>query len=148
MDWSDWIALSSALVALIALAFSLVGYFKYDKPIKTLQKEKLIQEALENKRADFEIIYKATSLSGCRLRIQNIGKVIARNIDVELRSKKSIAFSDGTKQHVVERLEPTQKTGHLSLIGECPFQLKLKLKWDDESGERREKNFYVDKQKP
>ena len=147
MDWSDWIALASALVALIALAFSLVGYFKYDKPIKTLQKEKLLQEALENKRANFEIIYKAASLSGCRLRIQNTGKVIAKNIEIELRSEKSIAFSNGTKQYTVAQLEPTQKTRHLSLIGDCPFQLKLKLKWDDESGERREKNFFVDKQK-
>ena len=48
MDWSDWIALGSAVIALIALGFSLVGYFKYDKPIKSLQKEKLQEEPKED----------------------------------------------------------------------------------------------------
>lgn len=147
MDWSNWIALSSALIALIALGFSLVGYFKYDRPIKSLQKEKLIQEALEYKRANFEINYDLIALKNCYLRIKNIGKVTAKNINVELRSKKSIAFKDGSQQYTIEQLESTQKTRHLLLSGDCPSSLKIKLRWDDESGERIEKNFFVDLQR-
>ena len=42
MSGSDIIALSSMLIALVALGFSLCGYFVYDKPIKLLQKKKLL----------------------------------------------------------------------------------------------------------
>ena len=145
MDWSDWIALSSALIALIALGFSLVGYFKYDRPIKSLQKEKLQQEAIENKRANLRVSYSQVLIYNV-LQIQNIGHIVAHNIVVELESEKDLAFEGMERQYKIEQLEPTEKSKSFAIIGDAPYNLKVKLTWDDESGERIKKNYYVDRQ--
>lgn len=91
MEWSDWIALGSMLIALIALGFSLWGYFVYDRPIKSLQKEQLEREAIENKQAKFNVVYTRLLIYNI-LRIQNEGPATAKNIVVELYDDNALAF--------------------------------------------------------
>ena len=85
MSGSDIIALSSMLIALVALGFSLWGYFVYDKPIKLLQKKKLQQEAIDRERASFNVSYNQVLIHNV-LQIQNTGSVVANYIIIEIES--------------------------------------------------------------
>lgn len=146
MDWSDWIALGSAVIALIALGYSLVGYYKYDRPIKSLQKEKLQQEALEKKKAKFEVSY-FTVLIHNMFQIQNVGNVIAKNIQISIVDDKQnqIAFQDGKLLHQIPQLEPTEKSKTVALRCDYQNRLKVKVTWDDDSGNGYSRNFFVDR---
>ena len=79
MDWSDWIAIA-------ALFFSLWVYLKHDKEIKSLEKEKLEREAMESKRARFDVQYDWLFVRHI-LCLQNIGKSTAKNIVISIESK-------------------------------------------------------------
>lgn len=126
MDWSDWIAI-------FALAFSLWVYLKHDKEIKGLEKEKLEREALESRRAHFDVQYDWLFVQHI-LCLQNIGKSTARNIVVSIESKEPITFQDGSTQYRINQLEVTEKAEPISLNGSYQHAIKVKLTWDDDSG--------------
>jgi hypothetical protein len=126
MDWSDWIAIT-------ALGFSLWVYFKHDKEIKSLEKEKLEREAMENKRAHFDVQYDWLFVRHI-LCFQNIGKSTAKNIVVDIESKEPITFQDGKTQYRINQLEVTEKSEPIALVGDYQHSIKVKLTWDDESG--------------
>ena len=126
MNWSDWIAI-------FALGFSLWVYFKHDKEIKTLEKEKLEREAIENKRAHFNVQYDWLFVRHM-LYLQNIGKSTAKNIVINLESKEVLTFQDGTTQFRINQLDVTEKAEPIPLTGGYQHDIKVKLKWDDESG--------------
>ena len=145
MNWSDIIALSSMLIALIALGFSLWGYFVYDKPIKSLQKKKLQQEAIDRERASFNVSYNQVLIHNV-LQIQNIGSVVANNIIIEIESAVTPLVFEGMKDRfVIDKLEPTEKSNDIPLIGDAPYRLKVKLTWDDNSGKGLSKNYFPEK---
>lgn len=144
MDCSTWIALGSMLIALVALGFSLCGYFKYDRPIKSLQKEKLQQEALDAKRAKLNVTYRAL-LVNSGLTIHNNGQVIAENIVVELCDRQDLLLADGESKYHIEKLEPTEKSHNIPIIGNAPYRLIVKLTWDDESGTSLSKNYFLER---
>lgn len=144
MEWSDWIALGSMLIALIALGFSLWGYFVYDRPIKSLQKEQLEREAIENKQAKFNVVYTRLLIYNI-LRIQNEGPATAKNIVVELYDDNALAFEGMKTQYHIVQLEPTEKSKDIPIIGNAPYRLKVKLTWDDETGMKQTKNYFLER---
>ena len=144
MDCSTWIALGSMLIALVALGFSLCGYFVYDRPIKSLQKEKLQQEALDAKRAKLNVSYRAL-LVNSGLTIHNNGQVIAENIVVELCDIPDLLLADGESKYQIKQLEPTEKSQNIPIVGNAPYHLKVKLTWDDKSGKRLSQNYFLDR---
>ena len=145
MSGSDIIALSSMLIALVALGFSLWGYFVYDKPIKLLQKKKLQQEAIDRERASFNVSYNQVLIHNV-LQIQNTGSVVANNIIIEIESTVTPHVFEGMKDRfVVDKLEPTEKSNDIPLIGDAPYRLKVRLTWDDNSGKGLSKNYFLEK---
>ena len=70
MEWQNCIAVGLSLATLM---FTIWVYFKHDNEIKTLEKEKLEREALENKRAHFDLKYDWLFVQHI-LCLQNIGK--------------------------------------------------------------------------
>ncbi|MEE1095311.1 MAG: hypothetical protein UH084_01905 [Paludibacteraceae bacterium] len=143
MNWPDWIAI---VISSIALIFSLIGYFKYDRPIKSLQKQDLEREALKYKRAAFEIKY-IQGLTTSILAIQNTGNVCATNINVELKKDEgsSMSFEGGSLQYHIKQLEPTETCNPIHILGNATFRIKVTLTWDDESGEGISKNYYLER---
>lgn len=142
MDWQSFIAIG---ISLLTLLFTLWGYIKHDHEIKTLEKEKLKREALENKRACFAVQYDWLFVRHM-LCIQNIGRSTAKNIVIDIESKGSITFLDGTTQYRIDQLEVTEKAEPIELLGSYQHSIKVKLTWDDESGNGvTQKAFLEDK---
>lgn len=136
MDWSDWIAI-------FALAFSLWVYLKHDKEIKALEKEKLEREALESKRACFDVQYYWLFVRHI-LCLQNIGKSTAKNIVINIESKEPITFQDSTTQYRINQLDVTEKAEPIPLIGNYQHAINVKLSWDDDSGIGVTQTAYVE----
>lgn len=136
MDWSDWIAIA-------ALFFSLWVYFKHDKEIKSLEKEKLEREAMENKRARFDVLYDWLFVRHI-LYLQNIGKSTAKNIVISIESKEPLTFQDGTTQYRINQLEVTEKAEPIPLTGGYQHAIKVTLSWDDESGKGITQTAFVE----
>jgi len=136
MDWSD-------LIAIAALGFSLWVYLKHDKEIKSFDKEKLEREAKENKSARFEVQYNWLFVNHV-LCIQNKGKSTAKNIVISIESKEPLTFQDGTTQYKINQLEVTEKSEQIPLIGNFQHSIKVKLTWDDESGEGVTQTAFVE----
>ena len=130
MDWLDMIAI---LISLFAFSFSVWVYIKHDKVIKTLEKDKLEREAIESKRARFDVHYDWLFVRHI-LCLQNIGKSMAKNIVISIESKESLTFQDGTTQYKINQLEVTEKAEPIALNGCYQHAIKVKLTWDDESG--------------
>lgn len=131
MDWQNIIAIG---ISLLTLLFTLWVYLKHDREIKTLEKEKLEREALENKRAHFDVQYNWLLVNHI-LCLQNTGKSTAKNIVISIESKEPLTFQDGTQKYRINQLEVTEKSEQLPLIGDFQHAIKVKLAWDDESGE-------------
>lgn len=125
MNWSDWIAI-------LTLVFSLWVYFKHDKEIKALEKEKLKREAVESQRARFDVQYKWLFVRHI-LCLQNTGKSTAKNIVINIESKEPLTFQDGSTQYRINKLEVTEKA-EIPLTGNYQHAIKVTLTWDDESG--------------
>ena len=125
MDWSDWIAIA-------ALGFSLWVYFKHDKEIKSLEKEKLEREAMENKRARFDVQYKWLFVRHI-LCLKKKKKSTAKNIVINIESKEPLTIQDGSTQYRINKLEVTEKA-EIPLTGNYQHAIKVTLTWDDESG--------------
>ena len=136
MDWSDWIAIT-------ALCFSLWVYLKHDKEIKSLEKEKLEREAKENKRACFDVQYD-WFFNYHVLCLQNKGKSTAKNIVISIESKEPLTFQNGTEQYRIDQLEMTEKSKQIPLTGGFQHAIKVKLTWDDESGEGVTQTAFVE----
>lgn len=136
MDWSDWIAIA-------ALVFSLWVYFKHDKEIKSLEKEKLEREAMESKRARFDVQYDWLFVRHI-LCLQNIGKSTAKNIVISIESKEPLTFQDGTTQYRINLLEVTEKAEPIPLVGGYQHAIKVTLTWDDESGKGITQTAFVE----
>lgn len=136
MNWSN-------LIAIVALGFSLWMYFKHDKKIKSLEKEKLEHEALENKRARFDVRYDWIFVRHV-LNLQNIGKSTAKNIVISINSKEPLTFQDGTLQYRINQLEVTEKAEPIPLIGDYQHTIKVKLTWEDESGKGVTQTAFID----
>lgn len=140
MDCADWISIG---ISLMVFLFSLFVYFVHDKDIKNLQKEKLERELLEDKRAKLDIIYQSALIFGV-LTIKNIGKVIARNIVVEIKDEPDLLFDGDKTQAFIPSLEPTEKQA-LQLQGKFVQRMVVTLHWDDDSGKGLSQNFHVEK---
>lgn len=130
MDWQNFIAI---VISVLTLLFTLWVYFKHDHEIKTLEKEKLEREALENKRAHFDVQYDWLFVRHI-LCLQNNGKSTAKNIVVSIESKKTLTFQGGTTRYKINQLEVTEKAAPIPLTGGYQHAIKVKLTWDDESG--------------
>jgi hypothetical protein len=142
MEWQNCIAIG---ISLTTLLFTLWVYFKHDHEIKTLEKEKLEREALENKRAHFDVQYDWLFVNHI-LCLQNNGKSTAKNIVIDIESNGSITFQDGTTQYRIDQLEVTEKAKPIALLGGYQHSIKVKLTWDDESGNGvTQKAFFEDK---
>lgn len=140
MDWQSFIAIG---ISLLTLLFTLWVYIKHDHEIKTLEKEKLKREALENKRACFAVQYDWLFVRHM-LCIQNIGRSTAKNIVIDIESKGSITFQDGTTKYRIDQLEVTEKAEPIPLIGNYQYDIKVKLTWDDESEKGVTQTFFVE----
>lgn len=140
MDWQNFIAIG---ISLLTLLFTLWVYIKHDHEIKTLEKEKLKREALENKRACFAVQYDWLFVHHM-LCIQNIGRSTAKNIVIDIESKGSITFQDGTTQYRIDQLEVTEKAEPITLLGSYQHSIKVKLTWDDESEKGVTQTFFVE----
>ena len=136
MNWSD-------LISIAALGFSLWVYFKHDKEIKSLEKEKLEREVIENKRAHIDVQYK-WRFDRHILCLQNKGKSTAKNIIISIESKKTLTFQDGTIRYKIDQLEVTEKTEPIPLTGQYQPAITVKLTWDDESGEGVTRTAFVE----
>jgi len=136
MNWSDWIAIA-------ALVFSLWVYFKHDRKIKSLEKEKLENEAMENKRARFDVQYDWL-FDRHMLCLQNIGKSTAKNIVISINSKEPLTFQDGTLLYRINQLEVTEKAKPIPLIGGYQHTIKVILTWEDESGKGVTQTAFID----
>ena len=143
MDWLDMIAIT---ISALTLIFSLFVYFKHDKEIKSLEKEKLEREVIENKRAHFEVQYDWLFVNHV-LCIQNNGKSTARNIVISIESKEPLTFQDGTTQYRIKQLEVTEKTDPIYLTGGYQHSIKVQLRWDDESGKGVMQTAFVEDKK-
>lgn len=121
------------IISVLALGFSIWVYFKYDKVIKSLEKEKLEREAMENKRAHFDVQYNWLFVNH-ELILRNTGKSTAKNIVISIESNEPLTFQDGTTQYRLSQLEETEKSDSIPLIGGYQHAIKMKLTWDDESG--------------
>lgn len=130
MNWQNYIAIS---ISLLAFLFTLWVYLKHDSEIKTLEKEKLEREALENKRAHFYVQYDWLFVRHM-LCLQNVGKSAAKNIVINIKSKEPLTFQDGATQYRINQLEVTEKAESIPLIGNYQQAIKVELMWDDESG--------------
>lgn len=132
MEWSDWIALGSAVVALVSLGFSLWGYFVYDKPIKRLQKQDLEQEALKKKQAILKVDY-LEETGNSMLRIANVGYANAENITLKSLSEGYAFYNEGPqKEHTIGVLRPQDTPQRIHLVYRKPH-LTMEVKWDDAS---------------
>lgn len=132
MEWSDWIALGSAVVALVSLGFSLWGYFVYDKPIKRLQKQDLEQEALKKKQAILKVDY-LEETGNSMLRIANVGYANAENITLKSLSEGYAFYNGGPqKEHTIGVLRPQDTPQRIHLVYRKPH-LTMEVKWDDAS---------------
>jgi len=132
MEWSDWIALGSAAVALVSLGFSLWGYFVYDRPIKKLQKQDLEQEALKKKQAILKVDY-LEETGNSMLRIANVGYANAENITLRSLSEGYVFYNrDSTKEHFIGILRPQDTPQRIHLVYRKPH-LTMEVKWDDAS---------------
>lgn len=49
-----------------------------------------------------------------------------------------------TQYHIVQ-LEPTEKSKDIPIIGNAPYRLKVKLTWDDETGMKLTKNYFLER---
>lgn len=136
MDWSDWIAIA-------ALLFTIGVYFKHDSVLKTLEKEKLEREAMENKRARFDVKYDWLFVRHI-LCLQNIGKSTAKNIVISIESKETLTFQDGKTQYRINQLEVAEKSEPIALVGDYQHSIKVKLTWDDESGKGITQTAFVE----
>ncbi len=135
MNWSDWIAIST-------LGFSLWVYFKHDKEIKALEREKLEREAVESKRAHFDIQYKWIFVQHV-LCLKNTGKSTAKNIVINVESKEPLTSQDGMTQYRINKLEVTEKV-KITLTDNYQHAIKVTLTWDDESGKRVTQTEHVE----
>lgn len=136
MDWSY-------LIGIATLGFTLWVYFKHDKEIKSLEKEKLERDARENKRACFDVQYNWQFVNH-ELYIQNTGKSTAKNIVISIESKEPLTFQDGTTQYRINQLEVTEKAEPIQLDGGYQHAIKVKLMWDDESGKGVTQTAFVE----
>ena len=140
MEWLDMIAI---VISAFALGFSIWVYNKHDKEIKLLEKEKLEREAIENKRARFDV--QCDWLFVCHiLCLQNIGKSTAKNIVINIESKEPLTFQDGTTQYRINQLEVTEKAESIPLTGGYQQTIKVQLIWDDESGKGVTQTTFVE----
>ena len=114
------------------MVFSLWVYFKHDKEIKALEKEKLEREAAESKRAHFDVQYKWLFVRHI-LCLKNTGKSAAKNIVINMESKEPKTFQDDTTQYSISQLEVTEKV-EIPLTGNYKHAIKVTLTWEDESG--------------
>lgn len=130
MEWQNCIVIS---ISFITLLFTLWVYFKHDEEIKALEKEKLEREALEIKRAHFDVQYNWLFVRHI-LCLQNIGKSTAKDIVINIESKEPLAFPDGTTQYRIDKLEVTEKAEQIPLMGNYQHAIKVTLTWNDESG--------------
>ena len=134
MEWSDWIALGSMLIALIALGFSLWGYFVYDKPIKSLKKEILARELVEKKHARLQLDYHDNKWNNY-VEIENIGYVKACNIQLHSLIPQ-VKFRDTgglTDTFVLPVLRPHETPIHIYVQSANILKIKIQVTWEDES---------------
>lgn len=135
MDIGDII--SSAL-SLLAIALTIIVYFKHDKKLKkqeeklyTYQLKKIDDEESESKKAQIRGNIIKEQKEGRTLRIFNSGKTIARNIRIDyLSNMNGIIVRDN--HFPFEMLNPQDKTEIYLLLCEGASNLKIKFLWDDE----------------
>jgi len=143
MEWSDWIALGSAAVALVSLGFSLWGYFVYDRPIKKLQKQDLEREALKKKQAILKVDYLEEN-GNSMLRIANIGYANAENITLKSLSEGYAFYNEGSqKEHTIGVLRPQDTPQRIHLVYRKPH-LTMEVKWDDASKKGNIEKYELD----
>ena len=135
MDIGDII--SSAL-SLLAIALTIIVYFKHDKKLKkqeeklyAYQLKKIDDEESESKKAQIRGNIIKEQKEGRTLRIFNSGKTIARNIRIDyLSNMNGIIVRDN--HFPFEMLNPQYKTEIYLLLCEGAYNLKIKFLWDDE----------------
>ena len=145
MECSDWIAIGSLIVALVALGFSLWGYFVYDRPIKQLQKQDLEQESLAKKQARLKIDYTQNEFRNSIFRVENVGRSDARNIVLKGISEEPVFYGrsiTNNKEYVVGTLRPND-SAHVIRTCYRRQRLTMVVTWDDDSQIERTETFEV-----
>ena len=151
MNVSDWIALGSLLVAIIALAKSFLSDRKIknmDLAIKEYGLEAKQKEEEEQKKADVEVnvVETAGANKTNLLRFYNRGRATATNINFEIVSDKEdfIELIIENDYLPYPQLLPQQNFDvHYFNQGNRPHE-RIKISWDDPSGKNRSKEMVVD----
>lgn len=138
--------LVSIIISGLALLFSVCIFFLLDHRIKVLEKEKLEYEIQEYKRAKFKVDYQLLFGIHNLLHIENIGKVVAQNINILIEPSEDgdLIFNNGGKTYHIDQLDATEKHDAIPMQGQAPRKLKVVLTWDDKSGKGVTKNYYVE----
>ncbi|WP_321517944.1 hypothetical protein [uncultured Bacteroides sp.] len=141
MDAGDII---SPVLSLIAIALTIVMYFKHDKRLKrqeeklnAYQLKKIDNEEAENKKAQIKGNIVKSGNGSRVLKIFNSGKSIARNVRIEyLGDMEGIIPRDNHFPY--ELLNPQDNTEIYLLLCGGASKLSIKYIWDDESKEGNE----------
>lgn len=137
----------SIIISGSSILFSILVFFFLDRRIKVLEKEKLEYELLEYKRAKLEVDYQLLlGIHRC-LNIENVGRVTAQNIVIELLPSEEgqLKFDNGDTNYPIQKLDPTEKRPHIKMTGDALNKLEVLLTWDDESGKRVHQKYYLEK---
>ncbi len=128
---------------MVSIIWNAIGYFKYDRKLKTLEIEekeieiqKYKQEKEDEKKAVIkgEFIYQGEG-KYYHFSVTNVGKCVARNVTINLPTEyvapvSSIQTIDNLSinQSVIYRVDPTYK---------CDYIVDVEFQWDDDWGKCR-----------
>jgi len=150
MKNSDWIALGSILISIVALLFTWLT----DRKVKVQQViinkydlDKKINEIVENKKAIIEA-NSFKSGNGWKIKIYNKGKATAKNIRIDspdLFENKGINLSIDKDFLPYQILHPqTSFEIDMMLFYGYKKSPKVKFIWDDEFGLNQEREQLID----
>jgi len=128
----------SSGLSLLAIALTIIMYFKHDKRLKKqeeklniYQLKKMEVEESDNKKAQI----RGNILKGDRgrriLKIFNSGRAIGRNIRIEYLGDMENIFTNDS-HFPYELLNPQDNTEIFLFLSEGASTLKIKLIWDDD----------------
>lgn len=147
---SDWIALGSALVSLVALVMSFLTDRKAKKLDLLLKQQQLIkqqQEEVENLKADVEVnVVEMPRGQNNKLMFYNKGKSAAYqvNFQLPLDTENNISFLMSDKYLPYPKLMPQQNFEVVYVdFGNTPHQT-VEITWDDDFAKNRKKEMVVD----
>lgn len=130
--------ITSSILSVIAIALTIVIYFKHDKRLKkqeerlnAYQLRKIDNEESENKKAQIKGNIVKNGSGNRILKISNSGKSIARNVRIEYCGNMN-GIIPRDDHFPYELLNPQDSTEIYLLLCEGKSKLSIKYIWDDD----------------